>query len=1207
MANKTEYSRLRLKRSTITGVEPTIPTGTTIDNTWLPTDLLIGEGFINVIDDRLWYRTANGLIEVPLSGFSSSNYYTDSAFLSGSTVFFNRTDTPLAYSVDLSSLISGSDNYVTGGTYNSITEELEFTGTNLATTFNVDVSALLDDTNTYVTGGTFSTGTLTLDRNDANQVVITGFTDNDTFTTGATLNGNVIEFDRTDLSNAYNVDLTSLLSGFSTTDYYVTGGTYSTGTLTLDRNDGNSVTVTGFTDNTDNFTTGGTYNSITEELEFTGTNGATTFNVDVSALLDDTNTFTTGATLSGNTIIFDRNDLSNAYNVDLSSLQFTGNTSGNCITDLYVTNLYGCSPITINDDIEITNDKAIKSSSGNSYIDLRAYSTDSNIHISTDGDNYSEAGLYIMHTPNTFGAGSTELYNYDGEIRLTGYNQLILDEDVLINCPIDFMSGESGNISLITPQGNIIFEADELDLTNVTSIIGLPADANTFVTGGTFSTGTLTLDRNDNVQITVTGFTDNNFYTTGATLSGNTIVFDRTDLSNAYNIDLTPIIPTGSTTPTLAQVLTEDNQSNGNNIFLNEGDNIGNSNGNIDFASVPYGAVLETDSIDQGFGSFAVYTLSPDSTSGIGTGLVLTIARNTSTNVVSIAAIDNGGQDYEVNDTITFLGSDFGLTSPADDETWTITKIDNGFFGTRINSDTRNAGSFTTDTLIINSAISGTAINTLGIDVDGNVITTPNVVAVDNFTTGATLSGNTIIFDRTDLSNAYNVDLTSIIPSVTNVYNSDGVISGVTRTVTIDNSDLIVTGDSSSSISYYIVDGLELFGSLIENGRTFNGYVDTGSPTISNGVLSIPNETSLNYYDGVLTGDRTTLRVGKAFIIAQSDDTLFEGIKYNVDYSSNYSPRSLVDKAYVDGVVSGITDNNFYTTGATLSGNTIIFDRTDLSNAYSVDLTSIIPTGSTTTPTLAQVLAEDNETNGNDIKLSDGDKIFNDDGADIIDGLELDPAFNNNGTRLYSEDTVSGEISSIAIEPTAITSQVFQDAQNKVDLELGVLSSAFGLRNGDLISALELDPSENNLGTRFYIEDVVSGDTSEIKLTTTEITFTSDKLIGLPYDTSFAVSDEETQITSGTSKITLFASRDFEINKVKVSLTTTGSTTTTVDVNINGSSILTSPLDLTSGNELASETGLTVAVDEDDKITVDIDVAGTGATGLKVYLIGKTL
>jgi autotransporter adhesin len=35
-----------------------------------------------------------------------------------------------------------------------------------------------------------------------------------------------------------------------------------------------------------------------------------------------------------------------------SSSEFTGNTSGNCITDLYVTNLYGCSPITLNNSVQ---------------------------------------------------------------------------------------------------------------------------------------------------------------------------------------------------------------------------------------------------------------------------------------------------------------------------------------------------------------------------------------------------------------------------------------------------------------------------------------------------------------------------------------------------------------------------------------------------------------------------------------------------------------------------------------------------------------------------------------------------------------------------------------------------------------------------------------------------------------------------------------
>jgi hypothetical protein len=63
---------------------------------------------------------------------------------------------------------------------------------------------------------------------------------------------------------------------------------------------------------TDNFyTTGGTYNSLTDSINFNGNNSETTFDV------------------------------------DLSSLKFTGNTSADCITNLYVTNLNSCSPLHI--------------------------------------------------------------------------------------------------------------------------------------------------------------------------------------------------------------------------------------------------------------------------------------------------------------------------------------------------------------------------------------------------------------------------------------------------------------------------------------------------------------------------------------------------------------------------------------------------------------------------------------------------------------------------------------------------------------------------------------------------------------------------------------------------------------------------------------------------------------------------------------------
>ena len=69
--------------------------------------------------------------------------------------------------------------------------------------------------------------------------------------------------------------------------------------------------------------------------------------------------------------------------------------------------------------------------------------------------------------------------------------------------------------------------------------------------------------------------------------------------------------------------------------------------------------------------------------------------------------------------------------------------------------------------------------------------------------------------------------------------------------------------------------------------------------------------------------------------------------------------------------IDNIVDENYFTTGATLSGNILTFDRTDELDAYSVDLSSL----DSPTPPLSDVLLVGNTTGGNNIVLSDGDVI----------------------------------------------------------------------------------------------------------------------------------------------------------------------------------------------------------------------------------------
>lgn len=108
-----------------------------------------------------------------------------------------------------------------------------------------------------------------------------------------------------------------------------------------------------------------------------------------------------------------------------------------------------------------------------------------------------------------------------------------------------------------------------------------------------------------------------------------------------------------------------------------------------------------------------------------------------------------------------------------------------------------------------------------------------------------------------------------------------------------------------------------------------------------------------------------------------------------------------------------------------------------------------------------------------------------------------------------------------------------------------------------------------------------------------------------------AVSDEATPLPpAATNVITLRMPYAFRLQAVRASLTTASSSgLVTVDINEGGASILSTKLTV-DATEKTSVTAATPAVISDPdlandaEITIDIDGGGTGAAGLKVYLIG---
>lgn len=107
-----------------------------------------------------------------------------------------------------------------------------------------------------------------------------------------------------------------------------------------------------------------------------------------------------------------------------------------------------------------------------------------------------------------------------------------------------------------------------------------------------------------------------------------------------------------------------------------------------------------------------------------------------------------------------------------------------------------------------------------------------------------------------------------------------------------------------------------------------------------------------------------------------------------------------------------------------------------------------------------------------------------------------------------------------------------------------------------------------------------------------------------------AVGDETTALTTGTAKVTFRMPHALTLTAVRASLVTASSSgTPTVDINESGSTILSTKLTI-DANEKTSTTAASAAVisdpalADDAEVTIDVDVAGTGAAGLKVYLIG---
>ncbi len=763
----------------------------------------------------------------------------------------------------LSGIIT-TDNYVTGGVYTASTKSLYFTGTTGFTPFSIDVSALLDDTNNYVTGGTYnpSTDIISLFRNDDVTIDITGVTD--TFTTGGTYdNGtSLITFIKND-NTSYTVDLSSI----DVNDTFVTGSTLNGDSLTIRRNDGLDIVVTGFsqtfTGNTSGTCIGDIYvsnihscsplrinsndegnvyfgstsgvtidvlnqrvgigtNTPTEELEVNGntkiigtvnigklgtgspinnlgidSNG----NVVVGTTGDtDTNTFVTGGTLSGDDLVLEKNN-----GVDVNPIDLSGLVSGK--TDLTLFNSHTGDTNNPHDTSFTNLTSTAHTHTLSEITDFNSYSGD----VQTQIDSKTDLTLFDTHTGDTSNPHQTSFSNLTSTAHTHTISEVINLQTELDN-KLDATTFNTYSGSVETELNTKISGATNLSSEGIfVQKNGLDLEFKGLISTG----GTVNISSNSSsVNLEVTFPTDQDKFVSGGTYNGGSkeINFVGNSSETTFDVDLTPLVSSVSA-----------------NTYVIDGVYIDST---------------DTLSLLRNDGNFVNITGITDT---------FTTGGTYDNNTALLSFTKNDSTIYDVDMTSLPLVDDITLEIDSNNDIRLKDFVGSPTGGTR----TFDGQIIITSGLTLSALGTGTSINNLGIDINGNiVIGTTGGTDTNTYVTGFTFNPST--YDLTIKQNDGQPDLTSNLAVLaTDVYVVSGVYNPATGIVTYINSSggtFQVSGFTTGMTDSYTT-AANLNGETIEFDNNIQGsnlYSVNLSPVLSGKTnntdfISHTGDTSIHF------------------------------------------------------------------------------------------------------------------------------------------------------------------------------------------------------------------------------------------------------------------------------------------------------------------------------------------------------------------------
>jgi hypothetical protein len=183
----------------------------------------------------------------------------------------------------------------------------------------------------------------------------------------------------------------------------------------------------------------------------------------------------------------------------------------------------------------------------------------------------------------------------------------------------------------------------------------------------------------------------------------------------------------------------------------------------------------------------------------------------------------------------------------------------------------------------------------------------------DGVVSGGTLSGSDLILGRTE-------GLPDVIISLSGLTSNIDAISASTDQNTADIVTISGTADQNASDIIFLSGQTDLKSNISD----FNNYTGDTQPIIDAALTGASNGLSLSGRNVLLGGDLTQnttingagfnksitglnqFNLGFSDISTITDSGTNGGLRYAADYSDNFNLRSLVDKAYVDSVASGL-------------------------------------------------------------------------------------------------------------------------------------------------------------------------------------------------------------------------------------------------------------------------------------------------------------